>query len=122
MRQGLLRSALLLTILGGFGVYLKSSCMKCPTDDSYSPECLKSVIPPWPICLFHDVPTFVEHSEDAATRCCKEDGDLSECKCPHKDSEKFIDHIDEWCEGVAACSASFSFEEDMESEELVGLE
>uniref|UniRef100_A0A7S2H0G9 Extracellular membrane protein CFEM domain-containing protein n=1 Tax=Helicotheca tamesis TaxID=374047 RepID=A0A7S2H0G9_9STRA len=98
--------------------WVSLSCpLKCPTDDSYSPECLKSALPPWPICLFHDVPTFVNHAIDSGTRCCKDDGDMSECKCPHKDEEKFKKYIGGWCDGVAACTTSSIKEEDVQLEE-----
>jgi len=75
---------------------------KCPKhDDSYGPACMRSVIPPWPICKFHSVEDFVEHAQDSATRCCGDD--TSACRCPHKKSAKFLNHIDEWCKGVASC-------------------
>jgi hypothetical protein len=45
---------------------------------------------------------WVDKAIDSASRCCGDD--LSECKCPKKDTEKFFDKIDEYCNGVATCS------------------
>lgn len=94
------------------------SCFKCPTDDSYDAKCLKSVIPPWPMCLGHDVPYWVSKAKDGATRCCKDNGDLSECRCPKKDTEKFQTKIGEWCEDIATCDGITSTG-DMYEEELL---
>ena len=77
------------------------SCFQCPTSDEYNQECLKSALPPWPICLFHDVEYFVSKAKDGATRCCT--GDLSECQCPKKDTPAFRETIESWCQGVQAC-------------------
>mmetsp|Transcript_11981 Transcript_11981/g.19864 ORF Transcript_11981/g.19864 Transcript_11981/m.19864 type:complete len:135 (-) Transcript_11981:133-537(-) len=79
---------------------------KCPTDDSYDPACLRSVIPPWPICLFKNVDDFVDHAQDSAIRCCGDD--TSDCRCPKKDTDKFQDSIGEWCKGVASCGIEMS--------------
>ena len=79
-------------------------CFECPKDhdNKYSEECLDNAIPPWPICLFHDVDYFVDKSMDGATRCCGDD--TSACRCPKKDTPSFLERIDEWCEGIATCS------------------
>ena len=74
---------------------------QCPTDDSYGSACLRSVIPPWPICKFRTIPDFIEHAKESATRCCGDD--LSDCKCPKKDTDKFMQDIGPWCQGVASC-------------------
>jgi hypothetical protein len=76
-------------------------CFKCPTSVYYSDECLEHVLPPWPICLSHDAEFFVEKAKDSAPRCCSDD--LSECRCPKKDTPKFLDKIDDYCEGVQKC-------------------
>jgi hypothetical protein len=84
----------------GYGFCFK--CLfECPTSDAYGPACLRSAIPPWPICKFKTVDAFVEHAKDSATRCCGDD--LSECKCPKKDTPEFMEAIDNWCKGVASC-------------------
>lgn len=75
----------------------------CPTSSSYPQSCLSNIIPPWPICLTKNVTEWYNVSKDSSTRCCKDNGDLSECKCPHKDSAKFLDKIGDWCEGVKTC-------------------
>eukprot|EP00978_Attheya_sp_CCMP212_P012800 scaffold31989_cov54-Attheya_sp.AAC.3 len=77
-------------------------CFKCPTSEDYEPSCLKSSIPPWPICLLHGVDYWVHTAEDSATRCCAAD-DLSECKCPKKDTPDFQNLIGDWCNGVSKC-------------------
>lgn len=80
---------------------LAVDCFTCPTSDQYDPECLKNAIPPWPICLFHDVDYFVEKSKDGASRCCTDD--LTECRCPKKDTPQFLDQIEGWCQGIQKC-------------------
>ena len=82
---------------------LWSKC-SCPTDDSYSAECLKSAIPPWPICLCgsHSAKYFVDKAVESAGRCCGDD--LSKCTCPVKNSTCFQDKIGAWCDGVETCS------------------
>ena len=81
----------------------KSSC-KCPTDPNYSDECLSGVIPPSPICCGRaSAKEWVDHAKDAATRCCADD--MSKCKCPIKEENKFQDKIGEYCSAVVACSS-----------------
>lgn len=74
----------------------------CPTDDSFDPKCLESVMPPYPICNKLPASEWVKKGIDGASRCCGED--LSECKCPVKDSEKFLDKIGPHCEGIKTCT------------------
>ena len=43
---------------------------------------------------------------DGSTRCCDGEAaaaDMSECRCPKKDTAKFLDAIGDWCKGVASC-------------------
>jgi len=83
-------------------------CWSCPTDDSYSDECVNGVMPPYPICCSEKrttVQEWVEYAVDTATRCCKADGDLSECMCPVKDTDKFLDNIGNYCDAVDICEA-----------------
>jgi hypothetical protein len=106
-RMRLLTSLLLLVSLTSSEGSLWSKalgCFKCPTatDHEYPKECLANAIPPWPICLFHSVDYFVDKSLDAASRCCGDD-DISECKCPKKDTPEFLNKIGEWCHGVQTC-------------------
>lgn len=84
-------------------LFFTSSCpfFECPTDDSYPQSCLDSAIPPWPICKFHTAESWVDSAKDSATRCCGDD--ISECKCPKKDTQRFQDRIDEWCDAVLTC-------------------
>ncbi len=83
--------------------YSEADCpfFECPTDESYPKTCLDNVIPPWPICKFGTVEKFVAKAKDGATRCCGDD--LSACKCPKKDTDKFLDEIGPWCDGVSTC-------------------
>ena len=106
-----LQVALVLVVMllaGALPVTEAKFCFKClfhcPKDDSYDPACLRSALPPWPICLFHSVDDFVEHAKDSATRCCGDD--TTDCRCPKKASTKFQNHIAEWCIGVASCGAA----------------
>lgn len=81
-------------------------CLKCPYDDTLPLECIKNIIPPWPICLFHDIDYFRKVAIDGSTRCCDGEAaaaDMSECRCPKKDTTKFVDSIGDWCKGVASC-------------------
>ncbi|CAB9502378.1 expressed unknown protein [Seminavis robusta] len=95
-------SALLLLAASASAEGFCFKCLfECPKDDAYGPACIRSVMPPWPICKFRNVDDFVEHAKDGATRCCGDD--LSACRCPKKDSPKFLERIDDWCKGVASC-------------------
>ena len=51
------------------------------------------------------VKEWVEYAVDTATRCCKADGDLSECMCPVKDTDKFLNNIGTYCDAVDFCEA-----------------
>jgi hypothetical protein len=77
----------------------------CPTDDSFDPKCLESVMPPYPICTKLPASEWVKKGIDGASRCCGDD--LSECKCPVKDSEKFLNKIGAHCEGIETCKTQF---------------
>ena len=73
----------------------------CPKDDRFDPQCLANAMPPYPICTKKTAQEWVESAIDGASRCCGKD--LSECKCPVKDSEKFLNKIASHCKGVALC-------------------
>lgn len=79
------------------------TCFKCPTDEDgdYSPRCVKAAIPPWPICLMNDLDGWVDKALDSADRCCGDDKSM--CKCPKKDSPKFLHDIDLWCKDIQFC-------------------
>mmetsp|Transcript_13566 Transcript_13566/g.25453 ORF Transcript_13566/g.25453 Transcript_13566/m.25453 type:complete len:163 (+) Transcript_13566:499-987(+) len=79
----------------------KFNCFSCPTSDDYSPECLDPITPPWPICLRHSSEEWVDIAIDSIPRCCGDD--LSECKCPMKDSRYFASKIDEYCDAAEVC-------------------
>ncbi len=95
--------ALLISAALFIALHSETDCpfFECPTDDGYPQSCLDKVIPPWPICKFGSVDQFVEKAKDGASRCCGTD--LSECKCPKKDTDKFLNEIGAWCDGVSTC-------------------
>lgn len=77
----------------------------CPTSDDYSPECLNAITPPWPICLRHSsAEEWVNIAIDSIPRCCGGGDDLPDCKCPMKDSQYFLNRIDDYCDGAEICS------------------
>jgi hypothetical protein len=49
----------------------------------------------------HDVEYYVAKSKEGASRCCGDD--LTDCKCPKKDTDKFKDNIGSWCADIATC-------------------
>jgi len=101
MLKNIVRSLVFLAFLGSVeSKWL--GCFSCPTSDDYSAECVENITPPWPICLLHTTDFWVDKAMDSATRCCGDD--LSECKCPKKDTRKFLDRIDDYCDGVATCA------------------
>ena len=71
----------------------------------YDIECVESSIPPWPICLFHNVTYFVDAAVSSASRCCDFDN-LEECRCPLKYKEQWQDVMTEWCPKIAKCPVS----------------
>mmetsp|Transcript_12239 Transcript_12239/g.16004 ORF Transcript_12239/g.16004 Transcript_12239/m.16004 type:complete len:182 (-) Transcript_12239:186-731(-) len=77
----------------------------CPTDEKYSATCLESCMPPYPYCTKLSAEEWVKKAIDGSSRCCAADGDLSECKCPVKDSECFLSKIKSHCEGIEMCKA-----------------
>ena len=107
----LLATLLLAAVLAGHHtadakLFSVPQCLKCPYDDTLPLECIKNIIPPWPICLFHDIDYFRRVAIDGSTRCCDGEAaaaDMSECRCPKKDTAKFLDSIGDWCKGVASC-------------------
>ncbi len=100
-KSGASTSSISASIKSGLTAFNDCPFFECPTSDSYPESCLDSVLPPWPICKFKTVDDWVACSQDSATRCCGDD--LSECKCPKKDTEAFLDKIGDWCAGVATC-------------------
>jgi hypothetical protein len=49
----------------------------------------------------HNVEYFVAKAKEGASRCCGDD--LTDCKCPKKDTDKFKDNIGAWCADIATC-------------------
>ena len=68
----------------------------------YDIECVEASIPPWPICLFHNVTYFVDSAISSASRCC-DFGNLEECTCPVKFKKKWKVVMKQWCPKIATC-------------------
>jgi hypothetical protein len=51
--------------------------------------------------LWNDVETFVQKAKEGSSRCCGDD--LTDCKCPKKDTPYFRNKIGAWCQGIQAC-------------------
>lgn len=78
----------------------------CPVDDQYDPKCLEAAMPPFPICTKLTTDEWVKKAMGGSyDRCCGEDNDLSECKCPVKTSEKFLNKIGAHCDGLEICKS-----------------
>jgi hypothetical protein len=87
---------------GGRRLTRGSDCHKgCPKDDSYDPKCLASAMPPYPICTRQTPAEWVKKAIDGASRCCGDD--LSDCKCPVKESDHFLSKIGAHCDGIEIC-------------------
>jgi len=57
---------------------------------------------------------FVRAAQDGATRCCDGDAaaeDMSECRCPKKETPPFQNQIDGWCKDIATCPKKKSEED-----------
>ncbi len=70
----------------------------CPTDDSIPAACLAAVTPPFPVCLGATAVEWVAKAVDSSTRCCGDD--ISRCRCPVKDGERFREMIGAYCDAV----------------------
>jgi len=68
----------------------------------YPIECVDNSIPPWPLCLFHDIEYFVNASVSSAGRCC-DFNNLTECKCPYKGYSFWEEKMTPWCASIATC-------------------
>eukprot|EP01083_Nonionella_stella_P062766 163191_1 len=86
-----------------------SDRLECPDiyqfveeNPDYTIECVENSIPPWPLCLFHNITYFVAASVSSASRCCDFEN-LDECRCPLKNYDKWQMKMDNWCENIATC-------------------
>lgn len=95
--------------------------LECPDPVKFANEtglpltCVGNAIPPWPICLFHSIPYFIEASISSASRCCNFD-DLEECRCPMKDNPEWKVKMEDWCENIATCPRATPIKVDLVSE------
>ena len=81
----------------------------CPTPEEFVEEnpdydfdCVDGSIPPWPICLFHNVTYFIDAAVASASRCCDFEN-LGECKCPFKNETMWRDIMMNWCPKIDKC-------------------
>ena len=85
-----------------------SDRLQCPDPVEFSEEydiplsCVESTIPPWPLCLLHNVTYFIEAAVSSASRCCDFEN-LDECRCPLKEKEQWQMAMEGWCEDIATC-------------------
>jgi hypothetical protein len=84
----------------------------------YDIQCVSASIPPWPMCLFHDVPYFIDAALASASRCCDLEN-LDKCKCPFKTQQEFRDGMLEWCPKIETCKSSVEGDEVNIKEDLV---
>ncbi|CAB9531211.1 expressed unknown protein [Seminavis robusta] len=91
---------------------------ECPTDVAFSSECLSAAMPPYPICMKRSASEWVEHAIESHARCCGTD--TTECKCPQKNSARFLGKIENHCHGVEICKAQVlgGLDESIETERL----
>ncbi len=68
----------------------------------YDIDCVENSIPPWPICLFHNVTYFIDAAVSSASRCCDFEN-LDDCGCPLKYKEKWQAIMTEWCPKIDTC-------------------
>ena len=94
-------------VLGNWGSGDWTSNENCASDPVFSDECMRAVRPPYPVCEFKTPAEWVAKAQESVGRCCGDD--LSECRCPKKESERFQAKIEGHCAGVAACSSSARF-------------
>ena len=97
--------------------------LECPNatefvslNDDYTMECVENSIPPWPLCLFHNVTYFVNAAVSSASRCCDFD-DLEDCRCPLKKHPHWQEVMGNWCEKIKTCPIDFdSVPKELESD------
>ena len=83
-----------------------ADCHKgCPVndDENFDVKCLEAAMPPFPMCTKLTPAEWVKKAVDGSSRCCGDD--LSECKCPVKDSERFLNKIQAHCDGIEICKS-----------------
>mmetsp|Transcript_9457 Transcript_9457/g.13893 ORF Transcript_9457/g.13893 Transcript_9457/m.13893 type:complete len:173 (+) Transcript_9457:76-594(+) len=82
--------------------------------------CAENSMPPWPICLFHNITYFIEASVSSASRCCNAT-DLEECRCPVKDHPLFAIHMAPWCDAIATCPVDTALKPELMSDAWGGI-
>lgn len=91
-----------------------SARLACPTPEDFvaeNPEfpleCVENSIPPWPLCLFHNVTYFIQGAVASANRCCDFEN-LEECRCPFKYKPKWQEVMTDWCANIETCPTNIT--------------
>mmetsp|Transcript_1301 Transcript_1301/g.2372 ORF Transcript_1301/g.2372 Transcript_1301/m.2372 type:complete len:200 (+) Transcript_1301:221-820(+) len=89
-----------------------SERLACPSPEDYVAEnpdfpleCVENSIPPWPLCLFHNVTYFIQGAVASADRCCDFEN-LEACRCPFKNNQKWQEVMADWCANIETCPES----------------
>lgn len=92
-----------------------SGRLACPSPEDFvaeNPEfpleCVENSIPPWPLCLFHNVTYFIQGAVASADRCCDFEN-LDQCRCPFKFNPKWQEVMTDWCANIETCPANVTF-------------
>ena len=77
----------------------------CPEDDRFPEDC-EILMPPYPACKTAKVFEWIAYAiGSGGPHCCRED--LSECRCPVKDSEQFAMAIEYGCQEIGTCKIAY---------------
>lgn len=85
-----------------------SERLECPDPVEFSEEynitlsCVENSIPPWPLCLLHNVTYFIQASISSSNRCC-DFTNLEACRCPFKEHPMFQEKMEGWCDNIETC-------------------
>jgi len=89
-----------------------SGRLACPSPEDFVAEnpdfpleCVENSIPPWPLCLFHNVTYFIQGAVASADRCCDFEN-LEACRCPFKYNPKWQEVMTDWCPNIETCPDS----------------
>ncbi len=95
--------------------------LECPDPVEYANAtdipltCVANSIPPWPICLFHNITYFIASSVSSASRCCDPDR-MDECRCPVKSHPQFVATMEDWCENIQTCPKDIAVLSELETD------
>ncbi len=95
--------------------------LECPDPVEYANAtdipltCVANSIPPWPICLFHNITYFIASSVSSASRCC-DPNNLEECRCPVKTHPQWLETMEDWCENIQTCPQDITVLPELETD------